>query len=172
MKRNIFRKKFKGVSFIELVIYIGMMAIILSAIGSFIYSNNKLKNRNQAMAEVDQGASEIMEIMTQLIRNANSINFPTEGSSSNSLSINTENSSDNPTVFELSGTNLIIKEGGNEGVDLNSDKVEIVNLNFKNMGNAGGKASIAIQFEMNYSDAGTREEFNYSKFFYEAASLR
>lgn len=148
------------------------MGIILGSIASFVYSNNKLKNRNQVIAEVDQGALEIMEIITQSVRNADSVNSPSEESSASSLSIDTENSSDNPTVFEISGTNLTIKEGSGSTVNLNSSKIEISNLTFKNMGNVGGKASIAIQFEASYSNAGGREEFNYSKFFYDTASLR
>lgn len=148
------------------------MALILTSVASFIYANNTLKNRNQVVNEVYWTGTEIMENITRSIRKAAAVNTPASGNSGSSLDLEMADGTKNPTLFNLSGTNLRIKEGSGNTINLNNDKIEISNLSFKNLGADGGVASISIQFDAKYANPGGREEFNYSKTFYDSASLR
>jgi len=166
------RKKMKGVTLVELIIYAAIMAIILGSVSSFIYANNKLKDRNQAINETDHSASEIMEIITQSVRNSVLINSPAIGFGASSLSVNTDTAGNNPTIFDLSGGKIRIKEGNATVVNLNNDKITLSNLAFKNLGTAGGKSSISVKFDASYVNTGRAGGFEYVKTFYGSASLR
>lgn len=171
MKR-IFNKKYNGVSLIELIVYVGIMAIILLALGSFIISSQKMGKKNQAINEVEFQGNQLIRFVAQSIRNSKTINSPTAGNNTASLSIDTDVFGNNPTVFDLSSGKLRIKEGSNAAVDLNSDQVQVSNLIFKNLANVGTKGIIYVQFDINYLNPGNISELNYQKTFYVSAQER
>ena len=160
----------KGVGLIELVIYIGIMGILTAAITSFIVSNQKIGNRNEAINEVEVQGNEIVEIISQEIRNSKTPINPDLSGSSSSLTL-TDNDS-NQIVFDLSGGKVRIERGGGGAIDLNSDRVEISNLDFNNFGLTGTSGSIQFQFEAEYSNPGNKAEINYFRTFSGSASLR
>ena len=108
-KKNL--KKNNGYTLIELVLYISLFTIMISAISiSFsLFFDSKIKN--QTIMEVDGEGAQIMQIITQTIRNANSINSPILGASDTSLSLNVVNPILDPTVFSLSGNEINVTEG-------------------------------------------------------------
>lgn len=162
-------KNRKGVSFIELIIYIAIMGILTAAMTSFIVSNQKIGNRNEAVNEVEFQGNEIVEIISQTIRNSISVNGPDLGNTSSQLSLETD---DGAIVFDLSSGNVTIKRGSASATDLNSDRVEISNLNFENFGNPSTGGSVHFQFNAQYLNPGNREEINYSRTFSGTGSLR
>ncbi|HRZ34053.1 MAG TPA: type II secretion system protein [Candidatus Moranbacteria bacterium] len=162
------RKNKKGTSLVELLIYISIMGIMTAAIVSFIASNKKVGDRNEAISEVETQGNEIVEIISQTIRNSSTITGLALGASANQLTV-----VDNAVtiVFSLSSGKVTIKRGGASAVDLNTNQVVISNLSFKNFGNAT-KGSINFQFDADYLNSGNRAELNYAKTFSGSASLR
>ena len=171
MKQNSYKKYHKGTSLIELILYIAIMGIMLTSIGSFIVANKKMGDRHKAMTEVELQGSEVMRTVTQAVRNAQSVGSPAAGASGSSLSLAIYTPSKNPTVFDFSGGKVRIKEGSGSAVDLNSGQVEITNLSFKNMTATNAPGSIQVSFDINYVNPGNKAELNYSKTYVDSASI-
>lgn len=156
----------------ELVIYGAIVAILSGGVFSFFAANNSLNSRNRAMYEVDTEGREIMRVLTQSLRNAVSVNTPIQGTSSSSLSLQTDVSASNPTVFDVSGGVLRIQEGAGGTIPVSGNMVEITNVSFQNLGFSGGLSSIAVQFNVRFLNSYNREELRYEKTFYGSATLR
>lgn len=172
MKKYFLKNKYKGTGFIELIIYMAIATIMIGSIASFVVTNKKMGDSNKVIAEVELQGTDVMQIITQAVRNSISINSPAAGSSGSSLSLVTDTAGNNPTVFDLSDGKIRIKEGNNAAIELNSDQVQISNLSFQNLADTGAPGSIRISFDINYLNPGNKPELNYQKTYYGSASLR
>lgn len=172
MKKYFLKSKCKGTGFIELIIYMAIAMIMIGSIASFVVSNKKMEDINKAIAEVELQGTDVMQIITQAVRNSQSINSPLAGSSSSSLSLVSDTAGNNPTVFDLSDGKIRIKEGDNPVIELNSSQVQISNLSFRNLASTDAPGSIRVSFDMNYLNPGNKPELNYQKTYYGSASLR
>lgn len=172
MKKCFLENNYKGTSFIELVIYMAIAIIMIGSIASFVISNKKMGDANRVIAEVELQGADVMQIITQSIRNSESVNSPLAGSSGSSISLVTDTSGNNPTVFDLSDGKIRIKKGSNAAIELNSNQVQISNLNFQNLSDTGAPDSIRVSFDINYLNPGDKPELNYQKTYHGSASLR
>ena len=161
----------RGTSLIELLIYIAIMGIMTAAVTSFVVSNKKVGDHDEAINEVVFQGNTIEEIISQSVRNAISITSPALQASGALLSLAVD-TPDNTQVFALSSGKVTIKRGSAAVVNLNSDKVVISSLTFKNLGNASTNGSINFQFTATYLNPRNRSELNYSQTFFGSASLR
>ncbi len=162
----------KGFTLIELLLYIGIaatIAFIVSLTLSFLYQS---RLKNQTIAEVEQNGAQVMEIITQTIRNADNITSPAQGATAGVLNLNVIDALKNPTIFDLSGTTIRIKEGSASYVPLTSTRVTAPNLSFYNLSRTNTPGTLRIQFTLTHVNPGGRNEYNYSKTFYGTASLR
>jgi len=171
MKKNL--KNNNGSTLIELILYIslatGMLLVISMAFSIFFYSRIK----NQTILEVDQQGAQIMQIVTQTIRNANSVNSPALGINDASLSLSVSDPLSNPTIFALSGNEINITEGLNPVVSLtNTSRIIASGLLFENLSRNLTPNTIGISFTLSHVNSSGRNEYNYSRTFYGSASLR
>jgi len=165
-------QKRKGFTLLEILLYAGIAAVILSTASFFFILMLKSRVENQTAAEVEQQGIQMMQIITQTARNAQGINSPAAGASAGSLSLALADSAKNPTVFDISASILRIKEGSDPVVVLNSPNVTVTNLTFTNLSRTGTKGTVRIQFTLAHINPGAREEYEYAKTFYGSASLR
>ncbi len=172
MKKKNFKKN-SGYTLIELILYIslftGMILAISIAFSTFL--NSRIKN--QTILEVDGEGMQVMQIITQTIRNANGVNFPIIGVNDISLSLSITNPALNPTIFTLSGNEINITEGLNPTVSLtNTSRIIASGLLFKNLSRNLTPDTIGISFTLTHINPSGRNEYNYSRTFYGSASLR
>jgi len=159
----------KAFTLIELLVYIAISTIILFGVVDFIVSIDQMKKRSVVITEVENQGLNIVNIITQKIRNSESIISPTQGNSNSSLSLNMV-SSPTPASFTLQGTNLqMIDEFGNTEI-INNALVSISNIKFSNLTKSETQGSIKIEFTLKYNN--TNSIYNYEKIFYATASLR
>lgn len=154
----------KGFTLIELIIYIGLMSIMLLGITSFTKTVLQTRTRSQVIAEVEQQGVQVMQILTQTIRNAASILSPGLGSNNSTLILDVVNPTADPTTFSLSNNSINIQEGGGSLIELTNSRVEVQNLIFQNFSRLDTPGLVKFNFTLNYK--------NYSKAFYGSASLR
>jgi len=166
------KKNKKGISLIELILYIGLLIIILSGVSSFFIVISNARIRNQVIMEVEQQGTQIMQEIGKSIRNSKKVNAPTVGNSDDSLSLQTVESNNNPTNFYIDNSKLVIKEGNDSSVELMNDKVNISDLNFENRSTTDTLDSVSFSFVLSYNNPGGRAEYNYSKTFYSSDSTR
>ena len=118
---NIHSKKYaiqKGFTLVELLLYIGIAAVILLVSSLFLTTFLEARVKNQTISEVEQQGLLAIKAMTQSIRNAESITSPTLGGSGSTLTLEFTDSGLDPTVFSLSSGVLYITEGASSAVAL------------------------------------------------------
>jgi len=102
MTRQISRQS--GYTLIELLLYVALLSILLTAVVFFSSIALDARVKNQTITEVDEQAAQVMDNITQTIRNATSVTTPAAGASSPSLTLVVPTGSLSPTVFDMSGT--------------------------------------------------------------------
>lgn len=162
----------QGFTLIELLLYVAISGVILLVISLFLQTLLESRIKNQTIAEVEQQGLQVMQLITQTIRNADTINSPAIGASAATLSINTYTAGNNPTVFDLSSGVIRIKEGVGSAIALTNARITASALNFQNLSRVSTPGTIRISFTITHSNPAGRNEYNFSKTFYGSASLR
>ncbi len=162
----------RGFTLIELLLYVGIASIMLLVISTFLSTLLESRVKNQTIAEVEQQGVQVMQMITQTLRNADTINSPTAGVSAASLSVNTYTSINNPTVFDLSGGVIRIKEGTGAVVSLTNTRVTASALNFQNLSRTSTPGTMRISFTLAQVNPSGRNEYNFTKTFIGSATLR
>jgi type II secretory pathway component PulJ len=66
----------KGFTLIELLLYVSLTAILLLSITAFIGALLSARVKNASIAEVDQQGAQVMQQITQAVRNSEAIVAP------------------------------------------------------------------------------------------------
>jgi len=172
LQNNIKIKKNKGFTLIELLLYIAISSIILLITSLFLSTLLESRVKNQTISEVEQQGVQVMQIITQTIRNGDIVNSPTAGTSSASLSLNTFTPANNPTVFDLSSGVIQIKEGTSTVIPLTNSKVTASSLSFLNLSRSSTPGVVQVSFTISYLNLSGRNEYSFTKNFIGSASLR
>ncbi len=77
----------EGFTLIEILLYIGIAAVMATAVSFFMHLILQSRIENQAAAEVEQQGIQIMQVITQTVRNSSSIGSPLPGAGAASLSL-------------------------------------------------------------------------------------
>lgn len=170
MKKEILKNK-KGFTLIELLLYVGVSAFILTAVVLFTSTLLQIQAKNQTISEVDLQGAEVVQAISQAIRNSNGINSPSAGSSATSLSLGMSEGIKDPTIFRVEDGVFQVSEGASTYSLINS-KVTVVNPNFTNLSRADTPGVIKFEFTLSYVNPENRNEFSYDKTFEATASLR
>ncbi len=157
---------------VEIVLYVTIFMGILLTASSIFNTAIQSRVKSQTISEVEQQGAQAIQAMTQTIRDATAINSPSTGASATSLSINVVSGANSPTIFDLSGGQLRIKEGVATAVPLNNTRVTASSLIFYNLTRASTSGIISFQFTLTHVNPSNLQEYTYSKVFYGSASLR
>jgi type II secretory pathway pseudopilin PulG len=164
--------KTTGFTLIELLLYVGIVSVILLSISVFLSILLQSNIKNQTVNEVEQQGSQVMQIITQAVRNADIINSPATGASAPSLSINTITAGNNPTVFDISSGTFRIKEGAAATISLTNSRIIVSGLSFSNLSRTSTPGTIRIQFTLTHINPEGRNEYSFNKTFVTSATLR
>ncbi len=170
--KNLFIQNKHGFTLIEFILYVAILSVVLVGIVTFMLMILHSRVKNQVISEVEQQGVQVMQIITQTIRNAEDINSPSPGSSASSLSIDVVTVVDDLTIFDLNSGVIRIKQGVASEISLTSDKITASGLNFQNIPRAGTADTIKIEFTLTYTNLSGDILYNYSQTFYGSASLR
>ena len=162
----------KGFTFIELILYVSISAVMLLAILAFLSSLLQSRIKNQTIAEVEQQGLQAMHMITQAVRNASAIGTPAQGASAAVLSVGTIAAGNDPTVFDLAGGVIRMKEGAGDAVPLTNSRIIGSALAFQNLSRASTPGTVRIQFTLAHRNPEGRNEYNFSRVFIGSATLR
>jgi hypothetical protein len=157
-----------GFTLFEVILYVSILSTMVFGIGSFVNLVSQVRARSQTMAEVDAQASEIIQNMTQIIRNSNSISSPLIGE--NQISLNLIDKDNNSAIFSLDGDKVMV-DYGTGTTFLNNDRVFVEDLLFKNLSRQGTPTIIQINFTISYKNNSENKNYDYSKTYVASASL-
>lgn len=161
-----------GLTLVEVILYVGLAATILLGISALIASTLESQVKNQTISEIDSQGLSAMEIITQAIRNSQGINSPATGTIASVLSLKINPASINPTVFDSINNTLRITESVDSPILLTNSRVLASNLSFHNLSRPGTSGTVRVQFTLTHLNPENRNEYDYTKTFFGAASLR
>ncbi len=159
-------------SLVETLLYIAIVSTMVVALTSFLSVNQNTAARNQTVNEVEQQGTQIMQLITQTIRNATSVTGPVVGTPGSTLTLVVSDSAKSPTIFDLSAGAIRIKEGTGTAFNITSNRVTASGLTFTNLKPGTQRDSIKIQFTLSYNNPSGKQVFNYTQTFYGTADDR
>lgn len=162
----------KGFVLIEVLMYIGIIALILAASAALVSFTNRARAKQLVEREVEEQGRQVLEQILYTVRNASEIVSPTNGATGTSLSVTVEDASASPTVFALSGNTFTISEGTATAVSLTNSNVLATAFSVENLSRADTPGTVRVSFTLSGTVTSGSTPFLYSQTFYGAASLR
>jgi len=171
---KIFFTKNQGFSLVEVLISVAIFSFILLAIASFIFWMSRSNLKSKADTDSLENARRILDVIGYEIKGAKSLYSAT--TSSSQLSLETLRYLPSGEVvtyidFFLCGTDICFKKEGQNPVSLNSDSVQISNLQFAKVVN-GETSSIKISLTVDYKNTTGDSSSNASTVLQSTVALR
>lgn len=154
--------KNKGFTLIEFMVYTIILAVLINAIGEVALNVFQIGSRTDTIQEVSHNGRFALQKIGQAINSAKAVVYPeTEG---DSLTLEFQEEDKNPTVFDVSGNALRMKEGNKEYIELTSSKINVEGITFKRIDSTGLDS---VKIEMNISLKNQKElpEYEFNNFF-------
>lgn len=138
---------------VEIVVYVAVLGLLVSAIASFFLWASNVSAKNQAMAEVVNNVQRTISTITAEIRKAKTVYTPT--ASASQLSLETGDSlgvgeTSGFVDFFLCGEQLCLKREGQSVLAITSDKVAVSYLSFAAINYSSTTDSVQIGLKINY----------------------
>jgi type II secretory pathway pseudopilin PulG len=156
--KNFFLKKInsgqQGFTLIEMVIYVGLVAIVGTAIGVFTFNIIGIGARVKTNIQVISSARRAIETMAFQIRDSRSVYWPTSIFDANPGQLSLEQTATSTVEvtdfvdFFQCGQGLCQKEQGNDPVNLTGDGVLVKTLLFNYLEHSSSSAAIRITLEI------------------------
>jgi hypothetical protein len=157
---------------IETLLYIAVFSVVVFLIIGVYGIVIDSRVRQRTVSEVNEEGGRIMQMITQTIRNANSINSPLPSANSAVLSLYVPNATNNPTLYYLSGNDMLTKEGIAATIVMNSNRVKITNLKFSNLSISGTKGTVKVEFTVSSNTLNTQKIYQFTQDFASNATVR
>ncbi len=139
--------KNNGFSLIELIFYIGILAIVLLFLIIFFHESLVLKAKINNRIEVMDNGQFALNRIAWYLHNASGLNSPLTGTSQR-LSLNMSAPEINPVEFFAEDREVKIRLAGGQPIDLTNDLVKVNYLTFNNLGFSGEPAIIQVILEL------------------------
>lgn len=142
----------KGFTLLELLIYIAVFSILALACSYLLWQITKNSNQNYVLIELQDNSRFCLKKISHTIRQAQAINQPLIGQSSNLLSLQMADPSLNPTVFQIQNNQLTITQGSQGTYILSTDQIIVDSLLFTNLSYENTPGSIKTDLSLQASD--------------------
>jgi len=154
----------KGFTLIEFILYFGLVVIVIGAITTFSVDVLKTRSKTAVIAEVEQNMRFGLQRILKTVREASDLNVgaSTLNSDNGSLSVDMVSASNTPTIFDLSGGALRIKEGSGAATPLTSSNVTVTKLRFTKDNLGGNNNAVTTEITVVWNGGSGDQAFTYS----------
>lgn len=161
-----------GFTLVEILLSITIFAMMVGSIAVFAHLMIVSETKQTVMNEVEQEGMFLMSLITQTIRNADTIITPSRGTTASSITLDMYTVPDDPTVFDVVNGVVRIQKGSGEPVALTSSRVIVSHIEFYNVSPSAAPGAVRVELTLEYKNSDHRPEYEYSKIFYATAALR
>ena len=168
----------KGFTLIEVLIYIAVLVVIITAVSAFFLWGIRSNSKTRVMRETLDNSTRAMEVLTREIKEAFSIYTETSTFDSNPGQLSLETTKYLPTGesttyidFYLCNDQLCLKKESQDPVALTSDKVKVTNLVFSRV-ITNEIPSVQVNLTVDYNDLTGQPEYQASVNLTSTISLR
>ena len=158
------KKTEKGISVIEVLVYVGVFSLIMVIVTSFVFWFIRSNTKAKVMREVLDSSKKVMELITQEIKESEYIYLPT--TSATQLSLKTKKypapgEEFSYLDFYLCDSRVCMKKESQDPIYLTPENIEVNNLVFTQV-KTGNYLSIRINLGVNYNNISDRPEYEAS----------
>lgn len=136
-----------GLSLIELLLFLGLLAITSVALIAFFLSSGDSQVRQQAIADVDQGGIQLLQVLAYRIRHAERVRHPAQGNSGGILLLQNAQAEIDPTVIGVQSGSMILEDAEEEHL-LNDPTVQVTNFRVVNTSASSTRQSVVVSFDV------------------------
>ena len=142
------RKKKFGSTLIETLIYIALIALIVTSIVLLTSSmlNSKIKTQSALILEEEMRFA--MEVIKSKVSVASYITSPVSAETIDNLTLVMTDPAKDPTVFSLANGYIFLTEGAGDSMALVSEKIEITNFSFTGLDSTPDSVKIDISGQL------------------------
>ncbi|MCA9308017.1 MAG: hypothetical protein R3B92_00550 [Patescibacteria group bacterium] len=135
----------KGVTIVEMLIYLGLLSILLVVFTELLVSTLDLRQEVDTVSSLEQDTAFIVSRISYDLKRADAITFPANGGNlGNRLTLTIGGTT---YQYDLSGTNLQLADAtGTHNV--NGNQTQISNLNILRLGNSAAHDAIQLSFTL------------------------
>lgn len=131
-----------GFTIIELLVYLGLFAILIGGAMVGVYQIVESTNRNQAFVTIEQEGNFLQQKIKWSLNGATDILLPAPASIGPNMSVTSPDSSKS---LSFSDGTLSLSQNGQPAVPLNSQNIKVENLTFENLAGQGVKAEFDLR---------------------------
>lgn len=135
---------------VELLLFLAFFALSSGVLLAFFFMTSEQRVRQQTISTVEQSGVQLMQTLSNRIRNSERVLDPLAGSSGSILALQLSDSGLHPTILSLSGSVLYVTEA-NSIRTLSSESVRISDLNIFNTSVAEDRATVLLRFTVSRS---------------------
>ena len=135
----------KGVTFVELLVVMGLLGIFLVIITTIFTSTLDIQSSTGSYKATVSDGRFIMSRLNYDIARASAVTTPAALGGSGATLVMTINAT--TYTYAISGNNLQLTAGANSG-NLNGNGTTVSNLSFQRIGNIGGKDTVRYSFKL------------------------
>lgn len=161
-----------GYTLIELLIYIAIVAALIAAVSSVVFTLLNGKAKLLTVGETNQNSRAAMDRMTLAVRNADAITAPAAGATGTALVLQMPDASVNPTQFSLVNGAIQMREGASAASALTADEVTVRGLVFRNLTATGAPGTIRIEMAVSSTNPSGNIDYEYGQTYRETVNVR
>lgn len=136
-----------GVTLVELLLFIAIMGIMASALIPLLFSVTESRQRQDAIALVEQNGAQVLQEIMRTVQSAERIIDPPMGGTGFILALQTDSGATNPTIIARSSGAIIMVQGRSRRV-LSSELVGVTHFAVDNTSTAEDRQSVAVSLGM------------------------
>lgn len=136
-----------GVSLIEMIIFIAVVALMAGAMLPLLFAATESRQRQDAIALVEQEGAQVMESIMQEVRDAERILDPPAGGTGYILALQTGSDATNPTIIARNEGSIVLVRGQNLST-LSSDLVGVTFFGVDNTSVIEDRQSVAVSLKL------------------------
>ena len=148
-------KNNSGFTLIEMVVYLGLFAILMGGMVTAAYNVFESSDHDQTKIMIQDEGDFLIAKINWALSGIQAINNPFSGSSGSILSVNKWDPSGStiPITINLTGTDMVITNNINPPIELNNSNVEVKNLIFTHNYNGVSEESVQASFTLDAKTA-------------------
>ncbi len=136
-----------GTTLVELMIFVVLIAIIIGAVLPLLFMAAEDRLLQQTISVVEQNGAQILQNVTQRVRNAERILSPAMGETGSVLALQSASGATNPIIIGFnSGAVLVIEK--TTQLTVTSSQVAVSNFMIRNTSTSTSRQSVEISFRV------------------------
>jgi hypothetical protein len=166
------QKRITAMSIVEVLLYMGLLTAIIISIGGFVKQIFSVRNKQQAVIEVENESMMVMSLLERDLKEASSITTPAAGTTAATLTYVKTSLPAYSRTYSLTSGALVQTTTPGAAVTLTSNRVVFSALSFNHINTVANSHVVTISFIASYSNPGGTNQFSYQKAYRNSIVLR